>query len=254
MVDDEKNGVVDQHEPGSSPPAEQQERRLPVARWAATAVLVAALLVIVIVGYMIVDTLLKLRQPIATVPGAVGTQVQEVLNPTPTIIADPVTVIRQVRSLSRLETASYTIEKVITAESGEGPLGFLFQDRLLLVAQGQVIAGVDLSRMGEGDVQVAGASVFITMPASEVFVATLDNDETYVYERQTGVFGQQIDLETLARQEAERVILEAALEDGILKMAQDNAEQYLTGLMIVLGFDEVVFVTATPAPDQDRGN
>jgi hypothetical protein len=143
---------------------------------------------------------------------------------------------------------------VITAESGEGPLGFLFQDRLLLVAQGQVIAGVDLARLQEQDVQVVGSTVYLTLPAAEIFVATLDNDETYIYDRQTGVFGQQIDLETLARQEAEQEILSAALEDGILDTAEQNAQHYIEGLIRALGFDEVVFVRATPAPDQDVGD
>jgi hypothetical protein len=218
-----------------------------------TLILVAILLVIVVVGYLIVDTILTLRQPIEVVPAGVATQVQQVLHPTPTLIADPVTIVRQVQALSRLETASFTIEKVITAESGEGPLGFLFSDRLLLVAQGQVIAGVDLARMAERDVRVVGTSVFVTLPAAEIFVATLNNENTYVYDRQTGLFGQQIDLETLARQEAERAILQAALEDGILGMAQGNAEQYIGSLLRALGFEEVVFVTATPAPDQNRG-
>jgi hypothetical protein len=211
------------------------------------------LLGILIVGYLIVDTLLTVQRQALSIPNAAATQVQQVLNPTPTIIADPVTVIRQVQSLSRLETASYTIEKVITAESGEGPLGFLFRDRLLLVAQGDVIAGVDLSLIGPEDISIVGTSVFITLPASEIFVATLDNDSTYVYDRQTGVLGQQVDLETLARQEAERTILEAALEDGILDLAQRNAEQTVQGLLMALGFEEVIFVRGTPAPGQDRG-
>jgi hypothetical protein len=101
-------------------------------------------------------------------------------------------------------------------------------------------------------VQVVGETVYITLPASEIFVATLNNDETYVYDRQTGVLGQQIDLETLARQEAEAEILDAALEDGILDLAQDNAERYVEGLMRGLGFAEVIFTQATPAPNQNR--
>jgi hypothetical protein len=216
-------------------------------------ILGAILLIILVVGFLVVDTIMQLRQPVVGAPGAVATQVQQVINPTPTIIADPETVIRQVQSLARLETASYTIEKVITAESGEGAFGFLFRDELLLVAQGQVIAGIDLSRMNEGDVRVAGDTVFVTIPAAEVFVSTLDNDATYVYDRRTGILGQQIDLETLARQGAEHEILNAALEDGILDMAEGNAEIYLTGLMYALGFEEVVFVNATPAPDQNMG-
>lgn len=213
-------------------------------------VLVACALV---VAYLVIDTVLQVTSPVSDLPGAVQTQVQEVLNPTATIIASPATIIRQVQSLARLETSSYTIEKVITAESGEGAFGFLFRDRLLLVAVGQVIAGVDLQRLQQDDVQVVGETVYITMPAAEIFVATLDNEETYVYDRQTGVFGQQVDLETMARVEAEQRILEAALEDGILQMAQDNANSYIESLMLGLGFDEVIFVQATPAPDQDLG-
>mgnify|MGYP000251932648 CR=1 FL=1 len=217
-------------------------------------VLVVIIVVLLVVGYLIIDTIMAIREPVTAGPSALATQVQEILNPTPTIIADPVTIVRSVRSLSRLETASFTVEKVITAETGEGTFGFLFRDRLLLVAVGQVIAGVDMGRMDQDDVRVVGGSVFITLPASEVFVATLDNDATYVYDRDTGLLAnQQIDLETLARQEAERQILRAALESGILDMAQDNAQHYVEALLRALGFEEVVFVTATPAPDQDRG-
>lgn len=231
----------------------QGHRRDGLNRVLSLLILVAILLVILVVGYLIIDTILAMREPVVGVPAMFQTQVQQVLNPTPTIVADPVTVIRQVRSLSRLETASFTIEKVITAQSGEGPLGFLFQDKLLLVAQGEVIAGVDLERLGDGDVQVAGSSVFITLPASEIFSATLNNDRTYVYNRQTGLLGQQVDLETLARQEAESAILQAALDEGILNMAQDNAEQVIQKLLEALGFAQVTFIRGTPAPDQNRG-
>lgn len=234
-----------------APPPPREPRP---TRWLLSAILVAVLLVVLAIGYLVVSSLLAIRRPVANVGGAVGTQVSEVMNPTPTILANPATIVLEVQTLSRLETASYTIEKVITAESGEGPLGFLFQDRLLLVAQGQVIAGVDLARLQEQDVQVVGSTVYLTLPAAEIFVATLDNDETYIYDRQTGVFGQQIDLETLARQEAEQEILSAALEDGILDTAEQNAQHYVEGLIRALGFDEVVFVRATPAPDQDVGD
>ena len=213
----------------------------------------AILLVIAIIGYVVVDTITTLQHPASLIPGAVGTQVQQVFNPTPTLIADPQTIIKQVQSLARLETVSYTIQKVITAESGEGPLGFLFSDKLLLVAEGQVVAGVDLSRLGPNDLQVVGTTVYFTMPASEIFVATLNNDNTYVYDRQTAVLGQQIDLETLARQKAQQEILNAALEDGILDLAQKNGQAYVGSLIRALGFDDVVFTTGTPAPGQNQG-
>ncbi|MGF1506323.1 MAG: DUF4230 domain-containing protein [Anaerolineae bacterium] len=216
-------------------------------------VLGAIFLAIMVVAFLIVNRLASTAEGAAELPNAVATDVNELINPTPTIFVDPVTVVLQVQSLSRLETAAYTIEKVITAENGEGALGFLFRDRLLLVAQGEVIAGVDLSRLDEDDIRIADETVYMTLPAAEIFVATLDNDETYIYDRQTAVLGQQIDLETLARQEAEQAILDAAIEDGILSTAQDNAEQSVASLLNALGFTDIVFIEATPAPVQDRG-
>jgi hypothetical protein len=159
-------------------------------------------------------------------------------------------VIGEVRSLARLETAQYTIEKVITAETGQGALGGLFGDRLLFVAHGQVIAGVDLSRVQASDVTVSPDGV-VTMivPAAEVFVATLDNDKSYVYDRQTGLLTKgDVTLETQARQVAETEIEKAALEDGILKLADDNAHAYLERLLRSLGFTAVIFVQGTAVP------
>ncbi|MBN1953985.1 MAG: DUF4230 domain-containing protein [Anaerolineae bacterium] len=176
-------------------------------------------------------------------------QVESYLHPTPTIRPNPATIIRQVRALSRLETASYTIEKVITAESGQDALAFLFGDRLLLVAHGQVIAGVDLGQIQEGDITVtADDRVVVVLPPAEIFLVTLDNDKTYVYDRDTGMFGMNPGLESAARQAAEAEILLAALEDGILEKAEENARAYLEQLITSFGFQEVIFVQATPTP------
>ncbi len=169
--------------------------------------------------------------------------------PTPTLYPSPVTVIEQVQRLSRLETASYHVEKVITAESGQGPLGFLFGDKLLLVAYGEVIAGVDLADFGPDDLLITeDGTVYIRMPAAEIFVATLDNQRTYVYDRRTGVAGMNPQLETAARQEAERLILQAALEEGILDEAEEQARDVLRALMMGLGFKHVIFVETLPTP------
>jgi Protein of unknown function (DUF4230) len=214
----------------------------------ALALVVGLLLIAGLAGWAIVNTVQGIAAGPATVTGGLATQVQQFMHPTPTIYPDPVTVVQQVRSLSRLETAQYTIEKVITAETGQGALGALFGDRLIFVAHGQVIAGVDLSKLRGSDVVVSPAGeVTIIMPAAEIFVTSLDNNKSYVYDRQTGLLtkGDQ-NLETQARQVAQQQIEQGALEDGILKLAQDNAASYLERLLRSLGFKSVVFVQATP--------
>jgi len=207
-----------------------------------TIILLLILTALVVGGVALFDAIQKLTHPLEEAGQAVQEQLDEIVNPTPTIIPDPATIIHEVRGLSCLETASYSIEKVITAESGQGAFAFLFGDRLILVAHGYVIAGVDLSKMGENDIIVTeDGTVVVTLPPAEVLVVTLDNQKSYVYDRDTGMIGMNPALETNARQAAEEEILNAALEDGILEMARQNAEVYVLRLILALGFREVKF-------------
>ena len=180
--------------------------------------------------------------PIQNVNRTISTQVSKLLNPTPTVIPDPVTIIREVQSLARLETIQYTVEKVITAEINQGVFGPLFGDRLLFVAHGYVIAGIDLSAISTQDLRLEDGVLYVKLPEAEVFVATLNNDESYVYDRTTGILRKSDqDLETSARQVAESEILKAALKDNILDQAQQNGEIYLERLFNTLGYQQVIF-------------
>jgi hypothetical protein len=219
-----------------------------------TIILLLILLAIFACGGFMLYSYWKVVQPLEETGETLQKQIEELANPqiTPTIIPDPVTIFHEVQSLSRLETVSYSVEKIITAESGQGsPFSFLVGDRLILVAHGQVIAGVDLGKMTEDDISVsADGRVTVNLPPAEVLVVTLDNQQTYIYDRDTGPIGMNPALESEARKAAEQEILDAALEDGILEMAQKNAEVYILRLVLALGFDDVEFteVTSIPTP------
>jgi len=180
--------------------------------------------------------------PITDTTSTLRTQVAKVLNPTPTILPDPVTIINEVRSLARLETIQYSVEKIITAEVGQEVFGPLFGDRLLFVAHGVVIAGIDLNKLEASDLYLQEGILIVRLPDAEIFITALDNEKSYVYDRQTGLFtkGEQ-DLETLTRQAAEDEIYQAALDDGILNQAGINGEVYLSKLFNALGFENVIF-------------
>ena len=182
-------------------------------------------------------------RPVSDLTSELGTQVAQVLHPTPTILPDPVTIVHEVRSLARLETIQYSVEKVVTADSGQEFLKVLFGDRLLLVAHGVVIAGVDLAQMGPEDLWVEGKVLYARLPKAEVFIATLDNEKSYIYDRQIGFLRRgAVDLETAARRVAEHEIEKGAIEDGILEQARLNAENFLSRMLLQLGFPEVIFV------------
>jgi len=188
------------------------------------------------------DNIRSAIQPLQQTNRDLSTQVAALLHPTPTVIPDPVTIVHEVRSLARLETIQYSVEKVITAEVNQGIFGPLFGDKLLFVAHGVVIAGLDLEKINPDDLTVKDNVLYVHLPQAEIFSATLDNQKSYVYDRETGILTHgEVNLETLARQAAEEEIRKAAIEDGILDLAQGNAETYLSRLFRALGFAEVIF-------------
>ncbi len=205
--------------------------------------LMLVLLLIVVLAFSFISRQFdRAVQPIQEVNDRLSTQVSQFLHPTPTIIPDPISIVREVQSLARLETIQYSVEKVITAELNQGAFGTLFGDRLLFVAHGYVIAGIDLSKLTEDDIRISGETLRVKLPPAEVFVATLDNENSYVYDRDTGLLRRaDTQLESAARRAAEAEILRTATEDGILDQAQKNAETYLLSLLNSLGFSRVVF-------------
>jgi Protein of unknown function (DUF4230) len=151
------------------------------------------------------------------------------------------TVVRQIQQLQRLETVSYTMDKIISGEHANAYLPkFLAGDRLLLVVHGEVVAGINLATLQPADVQVQGQNVSIHLPAAEIFSTRLDNAKTKVYSRDTGLFSSpDPNLESEVREEAERQLQQAALQDGILKTASDNARSTISGMLQGFGFKQV---------------
>lgn len=160
-----------------------------------------------------------------------------------TINTSRTAVVKQMRSLSRLETATFTIEKVIDAGTTGGNIfqQFLFGDKILLIAHGQVIAGFDLSQVSENDIIIQGKNITIKLPAPQVLVSTLDNTQTKVYDRKKGLLSSNDNLESEVRAAAEKSILSAACQANILQQAADNGRKQLTTLLTVLEFQTITF-------------
>jgi hypothetical protein len=157
------------------------------------------------------------------------------------INVDQPTVVHQIQQLQRLETVSYTMDKIISGEHGNAYLPkFLAGDRLLLVVHGEVVGGINLADLQPGDVLIQGQKVSIHLPAAEVLSTRIDNTRTRVYSRDTGLFSSpDPNLESEVREEAEHQLLQAALQDGILKLAGDNARTTISGMLKGFGFHEV---------------
>jgi hypothetical protein len=155
-------------------------------------------------------------------------------------------VLEGIWDLNQLATVRLTESVLTTRESGGTRFERIFSgERVLLVAVGEVEAGVDLANMGEDDVQIDGDRVTIRLPEPEVLSTSLDEGETGVYDRDFGPLNFRPDDELVeeARDEAVDRIEEAARENDVLDSARRNAEDSIRAFVTTLGFEEVEFVS-----------
>ena len=162
---------------------------------------------------------------------------------TPTPTPTPIVVITHVKELGRLETTEYAMRTVVDLENDRDNLWekVFGSDQLLLVAEGEVVAGFDLEKIEEADIKVDGTSVIIALPAPEILYSRIDNERTQVYERNTGLFLKpDKSLETRARQLAEESMQKWAIERKILDKATNDGRAQIENLLRSLGFTDVV--------------
>jgi len=207
------------------------------------------LLILIVVGFVIYYVIQTVRDatqqavaPWQQANNAMQTQVSDLLHPTPTVIPDPVTYINQIQALARLETIQYSIEQVVTVETNQGSLAFLFGNKMLCQVHGTVIAGIDMSKIQPGDLSMQTGVLYVKLPSSEVFITSLDESKTQIYNIQNGLFVKpDPNLVLTCLQGAKDKITQAALDDGILNIANQNAQTYLTRFFGALGYQNTIF-------------
>jgi len=160
---------------------------------------------------------------------------------TPTPTPTPRVVTWQVRALGRLETAQFLMQSVVDRRrTPESVWDRVFgTDQLLLIAEGEVVAGFDMTLLSSDDIIVRGDAVTLTLPAPMVLYTRVDNEKTRVYERKSGLFRPpDPDIEAEARRVAELAMLDHAIEGGILEHAERNGVLQINAFLHSLGFTQ----------------
>lgn len=153
-------------------------------------------------------------------------------------------VVEGVRELDQLATVRWTESVPVTRQSGGDVLERLFSgEEVLLIATGEVEAGVDLAEIGADDVSVEGDTVTMRLPEPEILSSSLDEEKTRVYDRDFSPLNVHPDDELVeeARARALEKVEAAARENGILKTAEKNAESSIRAFVTSLGFRDVRF-------------
>jgi Protein of unknown function (DUF4230) len=153
-------------------------------------------------------------------------------------------VVEGIQELDQLATVRWTESVPVTRETGGDILDRLFSgEQVIVIATGNVEAGVDLGDIHKDDVSVNGDSVTIDLPKPEILSASLDEEMTRVYDRDLSPLNIRPDDQLVeeARLQAIQKIKGVARENEILDTAQQNAEVSIRAFVTTLGLDEVRF-------------
>jgi hypothetical protein len=151
-------------------------------------------------------------------------------------------VVRDIQRLNELVSVKYTLQKVVALEEQKHPVG---TERLLLIVQAEVLAGIDLSQISEKDVKrLPDGRVAMVLPPPKIIRVVIDDKETKVWDRSITWWTPWVpynkDLERQARLTAKEQIEKAAIDAGILDQAKRSADASIRTLLETLGVKAIV--------------
>jgi hypothetical protein len=137
--------------------------------------------------------------------------------------------VSDLRALARLETLSLHLEKVIEVDDHQERLQGLVtaDDRVLFVASGEVVLGVDLAKLRDEDARFDGAAgtAYVTLPEPEVLSSRFDEAHSYVHARSTDLLAKRNEgLEATARRDAIAAFEKAGRDPANVAKAREHAE------------------------------
>lgn len=138
-----------------------------------------------------------------------------------------VTILDRIQAMTQLTTTRYSYSNVLVSERELPPiLAGLYGERLVMVAVGEVNAGIDLSKITSDRLTaVDDNTLVIRLPPAELQDCFFNEQQSYVISRDTGLFARPIPtLDENARLYAISKFRDRALVDGALENAQSQAE------------------------------
>ena len=165
------------------------------------------------------------------------------------------TIVDKLQSTSKLSSATMTVTKILESQKdlSDTLLGFeilgqiekvLFDDKMIMTVEWVVNAGIDLSKITTGDVQVIreGTNTFIkiNLPDAEIFDVYL-TEKTKPFERSIGILSKwDVNLETQMRNQAIQAMRTEALSGKLLEQATTSAQATITQLLHTIDSSYVI--------------
>lgn len=181
---------------------------------------------------------------------------KDIFKSQPVVIDETPIIIKEINTLSQLITVTFTDEVVMdTAKISNGMPSLLplsigtvvtpSVDKLVMIGRGKVIAGTDLKKIREADVEVAGDSIHVTLPTAEILQTIVNPSgfETFIEE---GTWSDAA--ATLLKIKIRNKITKQALDQQILKQANDRSLNIIKVFLQNTGFKKISITIKDQSP------
>ncbi|MBL1279723.1 MAG: DUF4230 domain-containing protein [Fluviicola sp.] len=155
----------------------------------------------------------------------------------------------EIRNIGELATTEYTVGKIVKLDDSGENYEWLSKDfykigdrKILISTKAKIKAGVDLTQIKDGDIEISGNKIVITLPPAKIISFSMD--PAHIHTEMEDVSGTRDEFTQQEKNEflkqGEKAIREDLAETGILKDANDNAVAFLEDFYENLGFEEVI--------------
>ncbi|MDX5480927.1 MAG: DUF4230 domain-containing protein [Hymenobacteraceae bacterium] len=158
----------------------------------------------------------------------------------PEVVVNYNTVLTSVEELGKMELVRYNFKDVVEYEKNVSR--FIPNSKIVLIVSGEAVGCVDFSRITQADIQFQGDSlVQIGIPEPEICYYKVDHSKSKVFSKENTYF-QDAELVEQSYKYAEQNVKKAALNSGILRQTQVNAEKVLKPMLEEITGRRVVLV------------
>lgn len=147
------------------------------------------------------------------------------------------------KSIAQLMTMSSYDEVVVdsakslsTPIPGFGEEAVAKSSQLVVIANGQIVAGVDLQELDEKKIYIDGDSVSVTLPAVKILDAIVNPSQYEIFIEENG--WEPAEVNTL-KVRARDLMIERSLRQGLLKKAGIKAKMIMENFLRSTGFKRI---------------
>lgn len=163
----------------------------------------------------------------------------DIFSSKPVTIDDTPIIIKEIRSLGQVITATY-YDEVVVDSTIKHPFPQLpvTDDKIVIIARGKVLAGMDLKLLADSSITVAGDTVWMQLPQTKI-IDVIINPGDYETFQETGKWSPEA--VTAVKLMAKGKITANAYTKNIIDKANSKARAVLEDFLHAAGFKVVLF-------------